>query len=85
MMNENLFFKKRTVKVKEDTSMLVVIAILNQAGVMIDGRYELTQFSDGTKIEFLATDTQWYIIKMLLDNKDKIENGAEDILKKLGA
>lgn len=29
MMNENLFFKKRTVKVKAGTSMLVVIAILN--------------------------------------------------------
>lgn len=52
---------------------------------MIDGRYELTQLDDGTKIDFLATDTQWYIIKMLLDNKDEIENGAEDILKKLGA
>ena len=88
-MNENLFFKKRTVRVKEDTSMLVVMAILNQAGVMIDGRYELTRLSDGTKIVFLATDTQWYIIKMLLDNKGEIEDGAEDvfknILRKLGA
>lgn len=84
-MNEDLFFKKRTLKVRTETSMVIIMAVLNQVGVLIEGRYEITSEDDGTLIEFLATDLQWYLVGFSLNHKDEIENGAEDILKKLGA
>ena len=84
MLKGDLFFTKRTLKVRTETSMMTIMAVLNQVGVLIDGRYEVTAVDDGTLIEFLATDLQWYLVGFSLDHKDDIEKGTEDILKKWG-
>lgn len=81
-------FKKRTLSVKPETNLLSVITCLVSAGVWIDGRYTIDVTSNGTKIEFLATDLQWEVIKMLIANMDKylddaIKNyGLDEIFKK---
>lgn len=67
----NDIFKKRTLKVKPETNLLSVITSLGSAGVMIEGRYNVEATSNGTMIEFLATDLQWEVIKMLLDRMDE--------------
>lgn len=80
-------FKKRTLRVKPETNLLSVLATLGSAGVMIEGRYHVNTSSEGTMIDFLATDLQWEVIKMLFDNMDNFmkkaieEYGLQDLFK----
>ena len=83
----NDLFKKRTLKVNPETNLISAITSLASAGVLIENRYSIKATNDGTHITFLATDLQWEVIKMLLDNMDKFiekamkESGFEDLLK----
>ena len=83
----NDLFKKRTLKVNPETNLISAITSLASAGVLIENRYSIKATNDGTYITFLATDLQWEVIKMLLDNMDKFiekamkESGFEDLLK----
>lgn len=79
--NGDMFYKKRVIKVKPETPMVSVMAILQQSGVILPGRWEI-DYDDGTIIRFLATDTQWILIGYLLDHKNEIEKGVQDNFKK---
>lgn len=80
-------FKKRTLKVKPETNLMSVITSLASAGVLVENRYNMESTSEGTTIIFLATDLQWEVIKMLLDNMDQFleramkESGLDNLLK----
>jgi hypothetical protein len=82
MLREDLFFKVRTVKVNPETPIITVQAILNQAGVLLKGRYEIDLTGVGTTIRFLATDLQWYIVKYSLDHIDEITKGVDELFKR---
>lgn len=82
MLREDLFFKVRTVKVNPETPILAVKAILNQAGVLLEGRYEIDSTGVGTTIRFLATDVQWHIVKYSLDHINEITEGVDELFKR---
>ena len=80
-------FKKRTLKVKPETNLVSVMTTLASAGVLIENRYKVEATNEGTIIEFLSTELQWEVIKMLLDKMDDFidkamkESGLEDYLR----
>lgn len=82
MFGKDMWRKTRKLKVKAETNMVVVMAILGQVGVLIDGWYDVESIKDGTLIKFLATDVQWTLITYSLDHIDEIEDGIPDELFK---
>lgn len=78
-------FVKRTLSVKPETDLLKVMACLVSAGVWIEGRYTMEIKSNRTIIEFLATDLQWEVIKMLVGNMNKylghLDKAFEELIK----
>ena len=73
IMKQINLFKTRVLKVGKERKMICIIGILGEAGVLIDGRYKAFPIDSGTQIEFLATDTQWKLIKDLLERIDELE------------
>ena len=67
----SVFFKKCYVRIPRDTPMAVIIAILGEAGVLIEGRYKLEYTWDGTRIEYLGTNLQEMIIETSIKNIGK--------------
>ena len=59
-------FKKRTLKVKPETPLIHVLMVLYNVGVIIEDRYTMKFTSDGTIIEYLATNLQQIMIDDIL-------------------
>ena len=78
IMKQISLFKTRVLRVRKERKMICIIGILGEAGVLIDGRYRAFPIDSGTQIEFLATDTQWKLIKDLLEKIDELEQMVDD-------
>lgn len=63
----NLYFKERKLKINPSTPIIIVMEVLGEAGVLIDGRYHIESTDDGTVITYLATKIQAEFINITLD------------------
>lgn len=66
--------KKKKLKINPETNAVYVFTILASAGVLIENRYTVKASNEGTIVKFLATDLQWELINMLLDNQEEYMN-----------
>lgn len=63
----NLYFKENKLKINPSIPIIVVMEVLGEAGVLIDGRYHIESVNDGTIITYLGTKIQVEFINMMLD------------------
>lgn len=65
---EDMFFKTCKLHVGRNTPMASVMAVLGEAGVLIDGRYSVSPDDSGTTITYLGTRLQSKFISKVLDD-----------------
>jgi hypothetical protein len=64
----DMFFKKCSIRIPRETPMAMVMTILGEAGVLLDGRYKLESTWDGTRIEYLGTHLQQMFVEEAIEH-----------------
>jgi hypothetical protein len=77
---KQMTIKKRILKVKPETSMLVICMLVTETGIEIES---MSQDTNGTKLYFRCTETQWITLGKLLDEigNEKMQEEVDRISK----